>query len=69
MSILDRLNDEKVFRIELSEDKKTASILEACDQWFGVDLSKQELGQLISELSKILNEMSEQAEGPKQTSK
>ena len=56
-SILDLLSDERVFTVELSEPKTELRIKEACDNYFEVVLSKQELSRLIEELSAIRDEM------------
>ena len=56
-SILDLLSDERVFTVELSEPKTELRIKEACDNYFDVVLSKQELSRLIEELSAIRDEM------------
>lgn len=59
MKILDFLEEKEVVRFELNEDKTLTNVLECCDYCFGVDLSKQQLKQLISELEEIHEKMLE----------
>lgn len=51
MSILDKLNYEngRIFEAKVSEDKKQIEFLEACDLHFSVNLTRDELAQLIDE--------------------
>jgi septum formation inhibitor-activating ATPase MinD len=55
--ILDILEDECIFEIALSEDKKSVEIEEACDNWFFKELDKEDFGKLIKELQSIYNQM------------
>ena len=53
MPIIERLEDEKVFSVDLSDDKTNLEFSEECDQWFTVNLSKREVGELIKEFQEI----------------
>ncbi len=55
--ILELLDDERVFRVELSEDKSYLNIEEACDCYFFEDLKKEQVEKLIAELTEIKNQM------------
>lgn len=57
MSILERIEDERVFSVALAKNKKTVTIEEMCDRLFEVDLTKSELLQLCEELKGIANQM------------
>ena len=57
MSILEKLSEERIFDIRISEDNKTAIISEGCDGWFNEALTKSELLQLTRELSVIAFKM------------
>ena len=51
MSILERIHDERVFQLHLSDDKKKLMIFEMCDQNFEVELTKYEARKMIIEIS------------------
>lgn len=57
--ILDRLRscENRVVDITLSPDKKSVELMEACDDWFYVNLNKQEFGQMIQELQELHDQM------------
>ena len=57
MSKLEELSNERVFDVELSDDKKTIVFEEACDNWFRVSMSKNDLLELISELQVLSDQM------------
>ncbi len=38
-------------------DRKTVNLMEQCDQYFSVDLTKEEFGELIKELTLIYDSM------------
>ena len=57
MNTLEMLADERIFSIELSDSKETVTIQEECDYYFSVEMKKDELFQLISELQDIANQM------------
>ena len=59
MTILQKISDEDVFQIKLSDDKKSINIIECADYWKKIDLSKSELLQLIDELKVISEQMKE----------
>jgi hypothetical protein len=60
MSILERLKEESVFGINLTNDKTTLEIYEACDFHYEESLTKKELGLLIEELTEIYKEMKDE---------
>ena len=59
MSILEKLSyDEgRVVTVEVSKDKKTVELEEACDSYFSVNLNKEEFGVLIDELKAMHEQM------------
>jgi len=59
VSILERLNyyNGRVLELDVSVDKKTVNLMEQCDQYFSVDLTKEEFGKLIKELNQIYDSM------------
>ncbi len=59
MTILEKLSDERVVYFELNEEKTQMNVMEGCDLWFSVDLTKQEVKQLIEELTALYGMMSE----------
>ena len=56
-NILGLLKDEQVFYIEESDDKKNVEIFEGCDEYFSVELNKDQMLQLIFELQQIADGM------------
>ena len=57
MSIIERLEDERVATVALSDDKTELEITEECDQYFTVNLSKHDVGELIKEFQEIHRSM------------
>lgn len=57
MSILEKLADKSVVSIELNEDKKTLNVMEMCDAYYIIDLTKPEVKQLIDELTVLYEQM------------
>lgn len=55
LNILDKVG--RVFVTSLSYDKKHINFMEACDYWYDVDLDRNELDQLIHELTKLRKQM------------
>jgi len=55
--ILEYIKGDRVFYIELSDDKTTVEITENCDQYFSVNLTKKQFGELIDELNAIKDMM------------
>ena len=58
-SILEKIGDERVFTMQLSDDKKKLNIKEACDRWFEIELTKKEALEMLDEITHIVNQMSE----------
>ena len=58
-SILEKIDDERVFTMLLSDDKKKLNIKEACDRWFEIQLTKKEALKMLDEIASIVNQMSE----------
>ena len=58
MTILEKLSDERVVYFELNDDKTQMNVMEGCDLWFSIDLSKSEVKQLIDELTALYRTMS-----------
>lgn len=56
-TIIEKLFDENVISIELSEDKKTVECVDGCDFYYKKKLTKDELKKLIEELGELLNKM------------
>lgn len=56
-SILEKIEDERVFTIKLSRDKKELNIQEYCDRWFDVNLTKNEALKMIDEINLIISQM------------
>lgn len=57
MNKLEMLADERIFGVEFSDTKETVEITEHCDYHFSVEMKKDELLKLISELQYIANQM------------
>jgi hypothetical protein len=59
MTILEMLGygEGRVISFTLSEDKKTITAAECCDGYFGVDMNKDQFGQLIFELQELHDRM------------
>lgn len=58
-SILEKIDDERVFTMRLSDDKKKLTIEEACDRWFEIQLTKKEALKMLDEITHVVNQMSE----------
>jgi hypothetical protein len=41
---------ERIVSFELSADKKTVEVMEECDTYFGANLTKEQVGELIKRL-------------------
>ena len=59
MEILKKLSDKNVVFFELNNEKTLMNVTEGCDLCFFVDLNKQEVKQLIEELTELYETMSE----------
>lgn len=57
--ILEKINDERVFSMFLSNDKKKLNIEEACYGLFEIKLTKKEALKMLDEIAHIVNQMSE----------
>ena len=57
MSLLQEIEDAQVVSIELSDDKKTMELIECCDMYYKVDLTKAEVRSLLIELDFMYNLM------------
>ena len=57
MSILKTLEDERIFRTKLSEDKQKLRFRESCFDHFALELNKDDLRELIAELTGIWKQM------------
>lgn len=57
MSILEKLSDERIFYLELTNNNTLVKITENCDSYFTATLSKDELSSLIEELKDIRDKM------------
>ena len=57
MTILEQLDNERIFNIELRENQTVARLEESCDNYFWHDLSKDDLGRLIEELQDLHGQM------------
>ena len=55
--ILNKLSDKRIFDVELLEGKRLLAVYERCDDYFGIDLIKKEVVQLIAELQTIADKM------------
>jgi len=60
MSILSKLEEEKILCVHLEQSKKYIDIGEACDYYFDTVLSKKEFAQLIIELQDLWRQMIDQ---------
>lgn len=56
-SILDKLDTECIFSVELDDSKEHVEFREECDQWYSVSLCKESMSKLIEELTAIRDEM------------
>jgi hypothetical protein len=56
-SILEKIDDERVFTMRLSDDKKKLNIEEACDRFFKIQLTKKEALKMLDEITHIVNQM------------
>ena len=52
-AILKRLEDEKIFEVEIMDANRSVRIRECCDVYFYDLLNKSEFGKLIQELTEI----------------
>jgi hypothetical protein len=59
MEILRKLSDKRVVYFDLNEEKTQMNATEGCDLHFSVNLTKQEVKQLIDELTTLYETMSE----------
>ena len=59
MKILEKLSEERVVYFDLNKEKTQMNVMEGCDLWFSVDLTKKEVKQLIEELTALYGMMSE----------
>ena len=50
MTILERLEDERVVKFDLNKDKSECEAIEMCDEEFRIKLTKAEVFQLANEL-------------------
>ncbi len=57
MDILKYLYDERIFSVELSEDKRKLSFVEQCDSCFEVELGKTGVDMLIHQLKELSDQM------------
>lgn len=57
MSILEKLSDERIFYLELTNNNTLVKITENCDSYFTAELLKDELNSLIEELKDIHDKM------------
>lgn len=57
MNILEMLADERIFSVELIDNNEKLKVTEECDYYFFVEMNKNDLIQLISELQEIANKM------------
>ena len=46
-----------MLQFQLSDDKRFLTVTEACDYWYYMDLNKQDVFNLIQELTLIYNQM------------
>lgn len=56
-NILEKILTEQVFSINISADNRLMTIEECCDNYFTVDLNKQEATQLLEEIKQLVDEM------------
>lgn len=59
INIIDYLERERIFSIELSENKLDAVITEQCDGYFQINLSKHQMTHLIRQLQDLTDRMME----------
>lgn len=71
MSILEKLAsyDGRVVDFTLSADCRTVKVEECCDNYFSVDLTRNELGQMIAELQALHVQMADSESPPQNYSK
>lgn len=50
-------NEGRVLEFEISEDLKSITFTEMCDQWFSTKLTKSEFMQMIEELKQVADTM------------
>lgn len=55
--ILSKLEEERVFSIQVSDDKKKIMFMEECDACFFHSLNKSEALKLIDELKEVVSGM------------
>jgi uncharacterized protein YeeX (DUF496 family) len=49
--------NNRVCTFTLSRDKKAVNLIENCDDFYDIDLSRKDLKQLIDKLTEFYNEM------------
>ena len=57
MSVLKILSDERIVDVELSEDKRAVIITERCDGYYDYKLSRNQVNELITELTELFKQM------------
>ena len=57
MRLLNFIKEKRVFGIHLSNDKKEITFWEECDNYFEVNLNKEQLKELIDEFKIIYESM------------
>lgn len=55
MVLIDKL--QYVVHFELNKEQDMCRVIEACDYYFSSELTKEEMAQLIDELTDIYNKM------------
>lgn len=50
---------ERIVSFELMADKKTVEVMEGCDSYFGANLTKERVGELIKRLQAMHERMVE----------
>ena len=56
-TILEKLEDGRIFSVMLNDDKTQLQFEEECDRYFTYDLSKKEVVELIKELTVLAGQM------------
>lgn len=56
-TIIDKLCDERVVWFRIIDDGYSVGVMECCDYWFDVVLSKEEFSKMIDELIDIKNKL------------
>ncbi len=55
--MLEKLYEERIFEVEVEDDRKLVTFTVRCDGWYGVALNKREMRLLIGELEAIHDKM------------